>query len=310
MNHKRLKPRIKSNQIKMSAEVVSPTTHQNKTNDEGLSFEVRECGNGYCGDDVYTQGSPVSPVSPVSPQSPLQYYDDNCPSMLMRSDSSSVWTDPAPEHNKSEDPEDPEEVVEIHEVPEDPPKDTNINRIQLGENPETVALLHFLAGQGIDTTKLVTEHMMKYGSRVRVAQNDDGKIVGCLIFDNETDQSTLEGMSPEEIKKRVGPFIYMQILIVAPEHAVDADKRWKERLIASFLECVVKNGKIAIIRADADNHDTIQLYKSCGFFTMEDMGIPSYSSAKGNLEVMAYTPMGLEGTAQIFKKFYDMGARF
>jgi len=279
----------------MSAEIATQSTTQSTTQSqsEGLSFEVRECGNngnsGYGGDDVYTPGSPVSP------QSPFQYDDDNCPSMLMRSDSSSVWNEPAPSPALA---------------PEDSPKDTNISRIQLGENPETVALLHFLAGQGIDTTKLVTEHMMKYGSRVRVAQNDDGKIVGCLIFDNETDQSTLEGMSPEEIKKRVGPFIYMQILVVTPEHAVDADKRWKERLLKSFMECVVKNGKIAIIRADADNHDTIQLYKSCGFFTMEDMGIPSYSSAKDGMEVLAYTPMGLEGTAQIFKKFYDMGARF
>lgn len=278
----------------MSAEIA--TQSQSQSQSEGLSFEVRECGNngnsGYGGDDVYTPGSPVSPVSPASD---LEFDDDSCRSMLMRSDSSSVWNEPAPSPALA---------------PEDSPKDTNISRIQLGENPETVALLHFLAGQGIDTTKLVTEHMMKYGSRVRVAQNDDGKIVGCLIFDNETDQSTLEGVSPEEIKKRVGPFIYMQILVVAPEHAVDADKHWKERLLKSFMECVVKNGKIAIIRADADNHDTIQLYKSCGFFTMEDMGIPSYSSAKDGMEVLAYTPMGLEGTAQIFKKFYDMGARF
>ena len=276
----------------MSAEIAT----QSQSQSEGLSFEVRECSNngnsGNGGDDVYTPGSPVSPVSPASD---LEFDEDNCRSMLMRSDSSSVWNEPAPSPALA---------------PEDSPKDTNISRIQLGENPETVALLHFLAGQGIDTTKLVTEHMMKYGSRVRVAQNDDGKIVGCLIFDNETDQSTLEGVSPEEIKKRVGPFIYMQILIVAPEHAVDADKHWKERLLKSFMECVVKNGKIAIIRADADNHDTIQLYKSCGFFTMEDMGIPSYSSAKDGMEVLAYTPMGLEGTAQIFKKFYDMGARF
>jgi hypothetical protein len=277
----------------MSAEIA--TQSQSQSQSEGLSFEVRECGNGnsgYGGDDVYTPGSPVSPVSPASD---LEFDDDSCRSMLMRSDSSSVWNEPAPSPALA---------------PEDSPKDTNISRIQLGENPETVALLHFLAGQGIDTTKLVTEHMMKYGSRVRVAQNDDGKIVGCLIFDNETDQSTLEGVSPEEIKKRVGPFIYMQILVVAPEHAVDADKHWKERLLKSFMECVVKNGKIAIIRADADNHDTIQLYKSCGFFTMEDMGIPSYSSTKDGMEVLAYTPMGLEGTAQIFKKFYDMGARF
>jgi hypothetical protein len=43
---------------------------------------------------------------------------------------------------------------------------------------------------------------------------------------------------------------------------------------------------------------------------MEDMGIPSYSSVKSNMEILAYTPMGLEGTSQLFKKFYDMGARF
>ena len=151
---------------------------------------------------------------------------------------------------------------------------------------------------------------MKYGSRVRIAQTDEGTIIGCLIFDNETDQSELRGMPDEEVKQRVGPFIYMQFLIVATEHAMDVDKHWKERLLASFLECVTKNGKIAIVRADADNISDIKLYRSCGLFTMEDMGIPSYSSTKGNVEVLAYTPMGLEGTAQIFKKFYDMGARF
>jgi hypothetical protein len=102
----------------------------------------------------------------------------------------------------------------------------------------------------------------------------------------------------------------MQFLIVATEHTMDVDKHWKERLLASFLECVTKNGKIAIVRADADNISDIKLYQSCGLFTMEDMGIPSYSSVKGNVEVLVYTPMGLEGTAQIFKKFYDMGARF
>jgi ribosomal protein S18 acetylase RimI-like enzyme len=180
----------------------------------------------------------------------------------------------------------------------------------MGDNPETVALLHFLASQGIDTTKLVTEHLMKYGSRVRIAQTDEGTIIGCLVFDNETDQSELRGMTAEEVKQKVGPFIYMQLLIVAPEHAMDSSKRWKERLLASFLECVTKNGKIAIIRADADNLKDIQLYRSCGFFTMEDMGIPSYSSVKGNMEILAYTPMGLEDTSQLFKKFYDMGARF
>ena len=151
---------------------------------------------------------------------------------------------------------------------------------------------------------------MKYGSRVRIAQTDEGKIVGCLMFDNEVDQSELRGMSPEEVKKQVGPFIYMQLLIVAPEHAMDADKHWKERLLLSFLACVVKNGKIAIIRADADNHEDIEIYRSCEFYTMEDMGIPSYSSMKDKMKILAYTPMGLEGTTQLFKKFYDMGARF
>ena len=279
VNPKRIKPRIK-----MSTEVAPLQSSQS----EGLSFEVRECG----GDHVYTPGTPTSPVSPASD---LEYDDDSCRSMLMRSDSSSVWNDPAP----SPAPEAPEA-----------PKDANINRIQMGDNPETVALLHFLASQGIDTTKLVTEHLMKYGSRVRIAQTDEGAIIGCLVFDNETDQSELRGMTAEEVKKKVGPFIYMQLLIVAPEHAMDSSKRWKERLLASFLECVTKNGKIAIIRADADNLKDIQLYRSCGFFTMEDMGIPSYSSVKGNMEILAYTPMGLEDTSQLFKKFYDMGARF
>ena len=280
---------------------TSNTTNQIKmSTTEGLSFEIRDIqpsdnqpSFAYGGDDVYTPGSPTSPTSP------LQCDGYDC-GVLMRSQSAAE-TDPVPEH---------EEVHDDTATAATPPKDANISRIQLGDNPETIALLHFLAGQGIDTSKLVTEHMMKYGSRVRVAQTDDGKIVGCLIFDNETDQSTLQDMSPEEVKKSVGPFIYMQILIVAPEHVMDADKHWKERLLLSFMECVVKNGKIAIIRADADNRETVQLYQSCGFFTMEDMGIPSYSSIKDRIEVLVYTPMGLEGTTQIFKKFHDMGARF
>lgn len=286
---------IKSNQMS-AIEIVSPTTHQNKTNDEGLSFEVRECEHD-C-DHVYTPGSPTSPASP------LQCNGDDC-GVLQRSQSAAE-TDPVEEEESTTTATDADDATIVPEAPKDP----NISRVQLGDNPETVALLHFLAGQGVDTTKLVTEHLMKYGSRVRIAQTDDGKIVGCIIFDNETDQSTLEGMSPEEVKKRVGPFIYMQILIVAPEHDLDADKRWKERLVMSFLECVVKNGKIAIVRVDADDTENVKLYQFCGFFTMEDIGIPSYSSSKGNMEILAFTPLGLEGTAQIFKKFYDMGARF
>lgn len=268
-----------SETYQMSIEIVSPTTHQNKTNTEGLSFEVRE----YDDDNVYTPHSPISPHSPVSPV----YDDDSYQSVLMRSDSSAL-SDPIPEALK----------------------DANISRIQMGDNPETIALLHFLTSQGINTTKFVTEHLMKYGSRVRVAQTDDGKVIGCLVFDNETDQSELRGMTAEEVKKSVGPFIYMQLLIVAPEHAMDSSKRWKERLLAAFLECVAKNGKVAIVRADADNIKDIELYRSCGFFTMEDMGVPSYSSAKDNVEILAYTPLGLSGTSQLFNKFYEMGARF
>ena len=281
MNPKRIKTRIK-----MSIEVVSPTTHQNKTNDEGLSFEVRECQHD--GDHVYTPGSPVSPASPASP---LQYGDEV--GLLQRSESAAE-TDP----------------INAAATETEAPKDPNISRVQMGDNPETIALLHFLTEQGIDTNKFVTEHLMKYGSRVRIAQTDEGKIIGCLVFDNETDQSELRGMSPEEVKTRVGPFIYMQMLIVAPEHDNDADKRWNVRLVMSFLECVVKNGKIAIVRVDADNAENIKLYHYCGFFSMEDMGIPSYSSSKGNMEILVFTPMGLEGTTQIFKKFHDMGARF
>ena len=256
---------------------------------EGVQFEVRE----YDGDQLYSSCSPVSPLSPLSPQSedrneivPLTHD--------MRSQSCLETEEP---------PSQPEAAPEA-------PKDLNITRIQLGDNADTHALLYFLTSQGINTTKLVTEHLTKYGSRVRVAKTDEGKIIGCLVFDNETDQSTLQHMSPEEAKKSVGPFIYLQLLIVAPEHAVDAEKRWKERLITSFLECVVKNGKIAIVRADADKERDIQMYRSCGLFTMEDMGIPSYSAVKSNMEILAFTPMGLDGTTQLFKRFYQLGARF
>jgi len=265
----------------MATKVASPTAvAAAAAATEGLTFEVRECDDGH----LYSPtADSLSPMSPLNPED----YEGN---VLMRSESASLTDPPAP-------------------APE-APKDPNISRVQIGDNADTQALLYFLASQGIDTTKFVTEHMMKYGSRVRVAKTDDGKIVGCLVFDNETDVSGLRDMSPEEAKKSVGPFIYMQLLIIAPEHAVDADKQWDERLVTSFTECVVKNGKIAIVRADADNQKSIDIYKSCGFFTMSDMGIPSYSSIKSNMEILAFTPLGLEGTSQLFKKFYELGARF
>ena len=273
-----------------SNNVTSPMSPLSPASYEGLKFEVREQD----GDHLYSSCSPLAAVSPRSPCFDGE-EEDYTLTPMMRSQSCTETDPPAP--------------AEPKEAPE-APKDLNISRVQLGENADTHALLYFLASQGIDTTKLVTEHLMKYGSRVRVAKTDDGKIIGCLVFDNETDQSTLEGMSPEEVKKSVGPFIYSQLLIVAPEHAQDAESRWKQRLVTSFLECVVKNGKIAIVRTDADNQRDIQMYKSCGLFTMEDMGIPSYTAAKSNMEILAFTPMGIDGTTQLFKRFYDMGARF
>jgi hypothetical protein len=86
---------------------------------------------------------------------------------------------------------------------------------------------------------------------------------------------------------------------------------WKKELVAQFCDCVNKNGKIGIARTESDNQSEIDFYRECGFFTMHDMGIPSYPSSKGaDISVLAYTPLGKEGTAEIFRKFYSMGARF
>ena len=284
--HKQTKKHPMSSESAMSPKsTITPASY------EGVQFEVRE----YDGDQLYSSRSPVSPLSPLSPLSPGSEEQNEIVPLThdMRSQSC-LETEPQPEDSKA---------------PE-PPKDLNITRVQLGDNADTHALLQFLSSEGINTTKLVIDHLTKYGSRVRVAKTDEGKIVGCLVFDNETDQSTLEHMSPEDAKKSVGPFIYLQLLIVPLEHVMDAEKRWKERLVTSFLECVVKNGKIAIVRADADNQRDIQMYQSCGLFTMEDMGIPSYSATKSNMEILAFTPMGLDGTTELFKRFYQMGARF
>ena len=290
-------PKQTKKQSMSSEATMSPKSPITPASYEGVQFEVRE----YDGDQLYSSRSPVSPLSPLSPQSEEKNQVIHTITHDMRSQSCLQTEEPQSQSEAA--------TEAATEVPE-PPKDLNITRVQLGDNADTHALLYFLTSQGINTTKLVTEHLTKYGSRVRVAKTDEGKIIGCLVFDNETDQSTLEHMSPEEAKKSVGPFIYLQLLIVAQEHAVDAEKHWKERLVTSFLECVVKNGKIAIVRADADKERDIQMYRSCGLFTMEDMGIPSYSAVKNNMEILAFTPMGLDGTKQLFKRFYDMGARF
>jgi hypothetical protein len=254
-----------------------------------LSMEIRER------DDQQSVSESLSPCSPLNDENELD-CDRGFP--LMRSQSSSfepatVLADPAPV--------DPAPVA---------PKDPNITRIELGENPDTIALLEFLSSRGIDTTKFVTEHVLKYGCLVRVAKTDEGNIVGCVVFGSETELSELKDMSHEEAAKKTGPFIFQQLLVVDTDAVAATSDHWKKRLMSSFLKCVNKNGKIAIVRIDANDETEIQFYQSCGFFTMIDLGIPSYSSIKGSVEIVVYTPLGREGTAQIFKKFYDMGARF
>ena len=322
----------------MSIKVASPTADARNAHNAqgGLSFEVRECPYDPDCDHVYTPGSPNSPLFDYVESAPLirstsaALTDDTddqtvtgtaslgpafqCSPAMATADgmfaspislsSDDARSDPDTDNVPSAAPESSQSQSQ------DPPKDPNIHRLKLGDNAETIALLHFLQSQGINTTKLVTQHMMKYGSLVRIAQTDEGKIIGCLVFDNETSVEELQKMTPQEAAQHVGPFIFLQLMAVAPEHALDASKRWKERLVESFKECVVKNGKIAIIRGQADYEEEIAIYKSCGFLTMEDMNVPSYSSSKDNIEIMAYTPLGHEGTSEIFKKFYQMGARF
>ena len=125
----------------------------------------------------------------------------------------------------------------------------------------------------------------------------------------------LIGASDTEVKQYVEskPFIFCQLLIVDdPYEAGTAERNqmWSKRLINSVTACIVKNRKIGIVRVDANDNAEIELYRSCGFYTMEDMGVPSYSTSKDKVVVLGYTPLGLEQTAEIFKKFYSQGARF
>jgi hypothetical protein len=195
----------------------------------------------------------------------------------------------------------------------------NVKRLQFGDNQETIAALKFLESQGINTTALVTQHIMKYGSRARIAQTNDGQVVGFAMFDNEIDQEQLRDMAthtnPKELKEYVEkkPFIFLQLLMMSPQFVASTivGAEWKTELVAQFCDCVTNNGKIAIARTETENHSEIEFYRSCGFFTMHDMGIPSYPSSKGaDISVLAYTSLGKEGTTEIFKKFYSMGARF
>ena len=271
---------------------VAPTNQ-----DQGLEFQVREC---YDEDDVRSV-APAAAVNLTS-DSESDEEEEKEPAPLMREMSSAAPKKPvaAPA---------PVPAVAV------PTTDSNIQRVDFKDEATTVKILVFLETRGINTNKLVQEHILKYGSRARIAVNDDGDIVGFALFDNEVAQEMLIGASDTEVKQYVEskPFIFCQLLIVDdPYEAGTAERNqmWSKRLINSVTACIVKNRKIGIVRVDANDDAEIELYRSCGFYTMEDMGVPSYSTSKDKVVVLGYTPLGLEQTAEIFKKFYSQGARF
>ena len=273
-----------------TAAALSATTNQ----EQGLEFQVRE----YDDDVVQSVAPPPNLVSDSESESDEE--EEKEPAPLTRQMSS------AP-------PKKPTAPV----VPETATADTdsNIKRVDFKDEATTVKILVFLETRGINTNKLVQEHILKYGSRARIAVNDDGDIVGFALFDNEVAQEMLIGASDTEVKQYVEskPFIFCQLLIVDdPYEAGTAERNqmWSKRLINSVTACIVKNRKIGIVRVDANDNAEIELYRSCGFYTMEDMGVPSYSTSKDKVVVLGYTPLGLEQTAEIFKKLYSQGARF
>jgi hypothetical protein len=337
----------------MSAtQVASPNTPNTPNIDNGLSFEVREIE--YDDDSVptpserfsssYNYGTTPGHHEDIGESSPMPEAEPETPIRLnpsMRSNSSAL-TSPTATAAAAVDDDDAgssmpsfqcspamataDGMYGTHEPePESAPPairtHPNVKRLQFGENPETLATLKFLESQRIDTTALVTQHIMKYGSRARIAVSGDGDVVGFALFDNEIDQEQLRDMAtythPKEIKQYVEskPFIFLQLLIMDPHFVAVTNTivgaEWKKELVAQFCDCVTKNGKIGIARTESDNQSEIEFYRECGFFTMHDMGIPSYPSSKGaDISVLAYTPLGKEGTAEIFRKFYSMGARF
>ena len=269
---------------------ITATPANNATNqDQGLELQVCE----YEDDNVYS----------VAP--------GNHDNLQMDSDSSSE------EEEEEQDPAPLVRSMSHDALPKKPvvAVDSNIKRVDFKDEVTTAKILTFLETRGINTNKLVQEHMIKYGSRARFAVDDDGNIVGFALFDNEVVQEMLNGASETEIERFMStkPFIFFQLLIVDDPYQAGTAARnnmWSKRLIDSVAECIVKNGKIGIVRVDADNEAEIEIYRSCGFYTMEDMGVPSYSTTKDKVAVLGYTPLGLEQTAEIFKKFYAQGARF
>ena len=270
-----------------TAAALSATTNQ----EQGLEFQVREYD-----DDVVQSVAPAAVVNLTS-DSESEEEEEKEPAPLVRQMSSAPPKKPAA-------PVVPETAT-----------DSNIKRVDFKDEATTVKLLNFLETRGINTNKLVQEHILKYGSRARIAVNDDGDIVGFALFDNEVAQEMLIGASDTEVKQYVEskPFIFCQLLIVDDPYeagTAERNKMWSKRLIDSVTACIVKNRKIGIVRVDANDDAEIELYRSCGFYTMEDMGVPSYSTSKDKVVVLGYTPLGLEQTAEIFKKFYSQGARF
>ena len=273
---------------------VSATTNQ----EEGLEFQVREYD-----DDTVQSVAPAAPPNLTSDSESEEEEEE--PTALVRQMSSAAPKKPAA-------PVVPDTVVPETTATD---ADSNIKRVDFKDEATTIKLLTFLESRGINTNKLVQEHILKYGSRARIAVNDDGDIVGFALFDNEVAQEMLIGASDTEVKQYIEskPFIFCQLLIVDDPYeagTAERNKMWSKRLIDSVTACIVKNRKIGIVRVDANNEAEIEIYRSCGFYTMEDMGVPSYSTTKDKVVVLGYTPLGLEQTAEIFKKFYSQGARF
>lgn len=279
----------------MSAATAAIAPVTNIQNTEGLQFEIHEVEefDSDCAPSrvFSSQSLPKQPQQPQQQQLPVQ--DDAC-SECSDSDCSDL--------EESDSPVPLQRSVSG--------VDDQIRRVDFKDEANNAKILAFLESQGIDTNALVQKHIMKYGSRCRIAVDDSGKIVGFAMFDNEINQELIADAPKEEVELYVKsrPFIFIQLLIVDP--SADPEKKWSGRLIASVQECIIKNRKVAIVRTKADDEAEIQLYKSCGFYTMEDMQVPSYSALKDNVAILAYTPLGLEQTAAIFKQFYSSGARF